>query len=154
MVTYELVYLLPSEKTEEETQKIKKDIHSLILKLGGEIKGEESPLGKRRLAYPIRKKQFTSYQIVQFDFPPKKMVDLEKELKLDENILRHQLVKYQKMEIGPSRVKIWLRQRTSLPETVVAAPMVGAAAEQSPKLSLGELDKKLEEILTGEEKGV
>jgi small subunit ribosomal protein S6 len=50
-------------------------------------------LGRRRLAYPIQRFHEGIYQITNFSLLPEKVADLEHQLRLDEDVLRHLVIK-------------------------------------------------------------
>ena len=49
--------------------------------------------GKRRLAYPIRKKLESQDIILSFQTPPQALTEMERILKLDERVLRYLIVR-------------------------------------------------------------
>jgi small subunit ribosomal protein S6 len=84
--TYEYLYILePQEENVKETiGKLKDDLN----KMGAHLIKEEE-LGKRRLAYEIRKKTDGFYYITQIELAEyEKLADFENELKLNPNIMR------------------------------------------------------------------
>lgn len=92
---YELTYLLPADSTEAELAQEAEKIQGLISKYKGKILQTQG-WGKKDLAYKIRHRgQFYTeavytHQVVQF--PPAKINDFEKELLLEETVMRHLLV--------------------------------------------------------------
>jgi small subunit ribosomal protein S6 len=86
--TYETTFIVDSLIRPEETEAIVNKIEKFISNNGGEIKKTDR-LGKKRLAYEIKKRQYGYYVIIRYGAPPKLNRLLEKEYQLDENILRY-----------------------------------------------------------------
>jgi len=55
---------------------------------GGQIV-KRSPLGRRRLAYPIGQHREGSYHILLFDAPATAVLELERGLNISEDVMRH-----------------------------------------------------------------
>lgn len=92
MKDYEVVYIFDSTLTEDQVGE-KLDRYNELL-TGGD-RGEVAAVdrwGKRQLAYPIRKKTSGHYAVVQFRGPPEALLEFERMLKLDEEVLRYIIV--------------------------------------------------------------
>lgn len=63
-----------------------------ITAAGGEVL-ETSPWGRRRLAYPIQKQVEGFYVLQRLRIPPNAVSDLDRNLRLSEDILRHLIVR-------------------------------------------------------------
>ena len=96
MRDYEL-YLVLNGLAEEEAVRATVDRASHIITAGsGETKGQVVKVearGKRRLAYPIGKKLEGQDFVVTFQTPPQALPELERALKLDEQVLRYLVVR-------------------------------------------------------------
>jgi small subunit ribosomal protein S6 len=90
--TYESMIILNPDFTEEELQAENEKILSLIKSLGGEFLKTDD-WGKRTLAYEIKKKREGYYLINYFRLDTKKITELENQYKLNENILRYNLLR-------------------------------------------------------------
>lgn len=64
---------------------------SLIEELGGQITSHDD-LGRRRLAYPIKKETSAVYGVWEFDLEPTKLIELNKKLRSNEAVLRHLII--------------------------------------------------------------
>ncbi len=91
MREYEIVYILDSVLTEEQVNEKLDKFHARITDGGGEITAVDH-WGKRQLAYPIRKKTSGNYVVVQFTADPDALPELERTLKLDEELVRYLIV--------------------------------------------------------------
>jgi small subunit ribosomal protein S6 len=88
---YELVYILQPELEEEEEAANAQRIEQLITSNGGQI-SETKPWGRRRLAYPLGGYRDGRYTLVRFELDPQSIQELERNLKLREEIIRYLLV--------------------------------------------------------------
>jgi len=85
MRNYELVVLLEKQ---EDTDQIKK----IINKIKGKIEKEEF-LGKKPLAYPIKKRREAFFYLYQLSLPASQVtVELRKYLNFEEKLLRYLLL--------------------------------------------------------------
>lgn len=89
MRPYELIYII-KEGSSEEVEKVIKKVKSLIEKEGKLTK--EDIWERKKLAYSIAKQDYGFYVILNFQKEPSKLSELEKSLKLDENIIRYLLI--------------------------------------------------------------
>ena len=93
MNQYENVLIL--DPTLEESEVEEKVGQLLELYKGEGVKVlETKDWGKRKLAYPIKKKDNGFYRVVRFDAKPEVITELERRLKLDEKVLRSLIVLY------------------------------------------------------------
>lgn len=152
MPYYELLYTIPNKYTEEETALITDKISKLIQAEGGEIAVNEK-LGKFKLTYPIKQTHQGNYIVLEFDAPASFIKKIDTDLKLMPEILRHIIVskkKRSKEEIAKEealREKI-LKKKTAAVEKKTQEKTSPPAARG--KVSLEELDKKLDKILEGD----
>jgi small subunit ribosomal protein S6 len=95
---YELVTVFIPEISEEDTQAQVEKVSAYISNAGGDVSRTltDSPWGRRRLAYTIR---YTGtdyrdgyYTVFHFDSRPSNLSELERDLKLDINVMRYLLV--------------------------------------------------------------
>ncbi len=89
---YELVYILTPELTDEILETKINDISQFITGREGVIDAVDK-WGKRRLAYPIKHFQEGNYVLAKFKMNPAKCKELEANLRISEDIVRHLLIK-------------------------------------------------------------
>jgi len=85
---YESLFLLDSAKLAAEPDAVKAQLAATLEKHGGKIEVAR-PWDDRKLAYPIKKQKKGSYYIVYYRMESRKQHDLDRDLKLNENILRY-----------------------------------------------------------------
>ena len=92
MREYEIVYIFRSSFTPEEIEAKLDRYHAILTRDDrGEVTAVEQ-WGKRQLAYPIRGQTNGYYVVTQFSADPVIIAELERVLKLDEELLRYLIV--------------------------------------------------------------
>jgi small subunit ribosomal protein S6 len=95
MRNYELGLILhPQVEQPDVTQTVDK-VGQYITTVGGEVTSVDV-WGRRALAYPIRKQKEGTYVFLQAQLDPQALQELERNLKLDEDILRYLLLRLEK----------------------------------------------------------
>lgn len=89
---YELVLVISPEVVEEKFEATIDNVSRFITGRGGTISDIER-LGKRRLAYPIRHFGEGSYVLARFKLKTTFGKELEANLKISEEVLRHLLIR-------------------------------------------------------------
>jgi small subunit ribosomal protein S6 len=96
MRQYELYLVIDTDAEEEAVNATVERMTQLISAGDGETNGEVTKVearGKRRLAYPVKKKVEGQDIILYFHTPPQALREMERILKLDELVLRHLVVR-------------------------------------------------------------
>jgi small subunit ribosomal protein S6 len=89
---YELVVIVNPEVPEENISVVTDRIASWMTDGGGEVTNT-NVWGRRRLAYPINEQREGIYVVYQVTTTAKATVELERSLRLSEEVLRHLLVR-------------------------------------------------------------
>jgi small subunit ribosomal protein S6 len=92
MTKYELTVIVRPEISEEERDKVLSKIEEIITAAKGEIVSRDM-WGRRDLAYPIKKYTEGVYVLFTFNAPPAATKDIDYRVKINDDILRHLLVK-------------------------------------------------------------
>jgi len=152
---YELTFIIPGSLPEDEHPKIIDKINSLLQQNEAQITSQED-MGKKKFTYPIKHLRHGFYKTMTFDLEPQKLKEIEKELMLDQNILRFLTIKsHQKTKediakeekVKAKRVKEKIAERT---KQVEEKKEEKKEKTKKPKISLEDLDKKLDELLDDE----
>ena len=98
---YELTVLLPLDSTEKSANAL---IEGLLKKSGGKIASVDF-WGKRDMAYPIKKNTQAIYVLFNLEMEPPQVSELEKRLRIDENVIRYLIVVAQKPVISQKQEK-------------------------------------------------
>ena len=89
---YELVLIISPEVVDEALDTTIKGVSQFITEKGG-IVAEVEQWGKKKLAYPVEHFMEGSYVLTRFKLEPALSKELETNLKMSEEVLRHLLVK-------------------------------------------------------------
>jgi len=85
---YELGFILNPEVSEEQTRAILDRVEQVVANYGGQIV-RVNQWGRRRLAYPIEHHRDGFYTFVDMILTPETVIELERTLKVSEEVLRH-----------------------------------------------------------------
>jgi small subunit ribosomal protein S6 len=89
---YEILFILPPDLAEEEATAATERIRGAVASRGGEVKSLDV-WGRRRLAYPIRRYHEGIYHLGRFTLGPEQETELDRTLRLNEQVLRHLILK-------------------------------------------------------------
>jgi small subunit ribosomal protein S6 len=93
MNRYEMIYIIDTGLEETARKELIEKVSALIEANGGEIEKVDETWGKRRLAYAIDYKTEGWYVLVNFKAPAELPRELERNLQINENVLRYLVVK-------------------------------------------------------------
>ena len=85
---YETTFIVNASLDDHQIDAVIEKVKDLITKNGGEIR-EFVKWGRKRFAYPLRKKNNGFYVVIEFSAPGDVIAKLERHYFLDENILRY-----------------------------------------------------------------
>lgn len=123
---YDLVFLVVPEKDEQGAAEVVEEFRKLLTDLGALIDKDES-MGRRRLAYQIRKKSEATYHNFLFRADSKAVAELQRKMKLSDNVLRFLTVRVdEEMRHGQ---KIARRVKARPARAVPASPEPAPASE-------------------------
>jgi small subunit ribosomal protein S6 len=94
---YELVTILNGEIKDEDVEETVGRIGQFITNRGGEVQNVDQ-WGRRRLAYPIGRQLEGTYVVTHLRMPPANAAELEANLRISEDVIRHLLVRYSPAE--------------------------------------------------------
>lgn len=89
---YELVYIVRPTVDEQALAGVNERVERFITANGGEITHRDD-WGKRRLAYPVSRFSEGFYSVLKLNLPPTAVRELERTLKLTEEVLRYLVVR-------------------------------------------------------------
>ncbi len=89
---YELVTVFDPDVPDDQVPTAIERISQFVTGRGGEVV-EVTPWGRRKLAYPIRRKLEGSYVVAQLRLDPTRVAELDANLRIAEDVLRHLVVR-------------------------------------------------------------
>ena len=90
---YELMVIVDGDVEDPKAQQWVKTVTDGITAAGGTIHGRPDWWGKRQFAYPIHKKESGYYLVVEVVAEPGALDELERSLRLADDIVRHKLIR-------------------------------------------------------------
>lgn len=159
---YELLYIVSPSFTDPEIDEIKKKVEALVITEGGEIKVHKM-LAKQALAYPVKKMKHGIYILMHFILSGGALPKVERVIRLDlgNEILRHMVsVVTEKeanmvFEMDPYTYPLAEKERKAALRRPMQRelPPPPPMLVDAPKMTVEELDKKLDEILEDDSLG-
>ena len=89
---YELVVILSPEIGDDTVSASIQRVQESVTSRGGEVV-DVNHWGRRRLAYPIKRHLEGNYVVSQIKLDPTQVPDLETNLRISEEVIRHLIVK-------------------------------------------------------------
>ena len=156
---YEMLFIIPNKFTEDEAKSQVAKVEEMLTAQGAQITYREY-WGKKRLAYEIKHNHYGYYSLCEFDMDRVKVAKIDNDLRLSNDVLRHQIVAVKvltseerarqkslseklavKKEEGDKKPKATEDETKKAPE---------AEAAKATDTSL-ELDEKMEGILSAQD---
>lgn len=85
---YETTFIVNAALDDPQIDAVIERVKEAIVKYGGEIR-DLVKWGRKRFAYPIKKKNNGFYTVIEFTAPGEAIAKLERHYQLDENIIRY-----------------------------------------------------------------
>lgn len=92
MNEYELIYIVTPRRAPAEVEQVGEWLATQVTSGGGEVLSTRT-WGRRRMAYPINHNLDGTYVIARLSMPGPTAVALEKSLHIQEDVLRHMLIR-------------------------------------------------------------
>ena len=93
MRAYELMVIIDGDVDDPKAQTWIKTVTDAVAAAGGRIHGKPDWWGKRQFAYPIHKKTSGYYLVVELEAPGGALDELERSLRLADDVVRHKLIR-------------------------------------------------------------
>ena len=103
MPLYECVLMARNDVTQQQVDAIADGIAGQLEADGGAVKKREY-WGLRSLAYRIKKNRKGHYMLFNLDAPPAAVSELERNMRINEDVLRYLTLRVDTLEEGPSPV--------------------------------------------------
>jgi len=103
MPLYETIFIARQDLTEKFVKDMAGNFAKVVNDNGGELKNQEN-WGIRTLAYKIKKNRKGHYTLMHFDAPAKAILEMERQMKLNEDVLRYMTLRIEELPEGPSAI--------------------------------------------------
>jgi small subunit ribosomal protein S6 len=101
MPFYEHVYLARQDLAPAQVEALTEAFTKIVADTGGEVKTTEY-WGLRNIAYRIQKNRKAHYVLLNIDGPAAAIQELERQVALNEDVIRYQTIRVEALETGPS----------------------------------------------------
>lgn len=101
MAFYENVFVVRQDVASTQVEALVETYATLIQENGGTVTKKEF-WGLKGLAYRIRKNRKGHFVLLNIDAPPAAVIELERNMRLNEDVLRYITVRVEALEEGPS----------------------------------------------------
>jgi small subunit ribosomal protein S6 len=103
MPLYENIFIARQDISGAQVDSLADGFTQLITDNGGEVKKREY-WGLRNLAYRMRKNRKGHYVLLNLDAPPAAVAELERTMRINEDVIRYLTIRVDALEEGPSVV--------------------------------------------------
>jgi small subunit ribosomal protein S6 len=103
MPFYENVFIARQDLSQAQVDALADQFTAIIKDKGGDVKKRES-WGLRNLAFRIRKNRKGHYVLMNVDAPPAAIQEVERNMRLNEDVIRFLTIKVEELEEGPSAI--------------------------------------------------
>lgn len=156
MPRYELMYILASSVSDDQIPDVTGQIAQFVSDFGG-TDIQETQLGKKKLAYPIKKTRNGFYGLIDFSLEGPKINDLDAKIRTQNTIIRYILVNQDEHLERLSRDReVQAKMNRNRPveaQSETGAPAEAPSAPAAPKASaestgeIVDLDEQIEAAL-------
>lgn len=101
MPLYEHVFLARQDVTSQQAEALAEQYKGVVESLGGSVPKVE-PWGLKSIAFRVRKNRKAHYTLMNIDAPPAAIAEMERQMSINEDILRFMTIKVEELEEGPS----------------------------------------------------
>lgn len=101
MAFYETVFIARQDLSPAQVEDLTAFFSGIIKKDGGKVLKTEN-WGLRQLAYRIKKNRKGHYVLIESDTPPAALLEMERNMRIHEDLLRYMTIKLEKPSEGPS----------------------------------------------------
>jgi len=128
---YEVMFIVRPDVEDEEADKLIESLSATVKGGGGQVKSAEK-LGRRKLAYQVRKSNDGNYILLTVEAGGAVVLELERRLRVTEQVIKFITVRMDEEEKRLAKVKANRGVRRRVEPAVSAAAAVPAAAAVSP----------------------
>ena len=101
MPLYEHVYLARQDLSAQQVEELTTQLSGVVTQMGGKIAKTEY-WGVKSLTYRIRKNRKAHMTLLNVEAPPAALTEIERQERLNEDVLRYLTIRVEELEEGPS----------------------------------------------------
>ena len=110
--TYEVMYIVNPDTADDKIAKLNDAVEKLIQKEGGNVVKIDD-IGRRKLAYPINKKNEGYYVLFEIEGTGQEIAELERRMRVNDMIIRYMTVRVDEDRSAADRVRAKRENRKS-----------------------------------------
>ena len=101
MALYEHIYLARQDVSPQQVEEMTNALTEVLVAGGGKVTKNEY-WGLKSLSYRIKKNRKAHYSLLNIDAPSAAIAEMERQMRINEDILRFMTVRVDELEEGPS----------------------------------------------------
>jgi small subunit ribosomal protein S6 len=101
MALYEHIYLARQDVSPQQVEEMTNNMTAVLVAGGGKVTKNEY-WGLKSLSYRIKKNRKAHYSLLNIDAPAPAVAEMERQMRINEDILRFLTVRVDELEEGPS----------------------------------------------------
>ena len=101
MPLYEHIYLARQDVSPQQVEELTNNLTEVLTQGGGKVTKNEY-WGLKSLSYRIKKNRKAHYSLLNIDAPAPAVAEMERQMRINEDILRFMTVRVDELEEGPS----------------------------------------------------
>ena len=101
MPLYEHIYLARQDVSPQQVEEMTNSLTEVLTQGGGKVTKNEY-WGLKSLSYRIKKNRKAHYSLLNIDAPSAAIAEMERQMRINEDILRFMTVRVDELEEGPS----------------------------------------------------
>ena len=101
MALYEHIFLARQDVSAQQVEELTNTLTEVLSSNGGKVTKNEY-WGVKSLSFRIRKNRKAHFTLLNLDAPPAAIVEIERQQRINEDILRYLTVRVDELEEGPS----------------------------------------------------
>jgi len=114
MSLYECVIIARQDIATPQVETLADDLTTIITGLNGQVTKREY-WGLRNISYRVKKNRKGHYILLNIDAPSAAIKEMERQMSINEDVLRYLTVRVEELEEGPSAVMLSKNQRDERP---------------------------------------
>ena len=105
MALYEHIYLARQDVSPQQVEELTNTLTEVLTQGGGKVTKNEY-WGLKSLSYRIKKNRKAHYSLLNIDAPAPAVAEMERQMRINEDILRFMTIRVDELEEGPSAMMV------------------------------------------------
>lgn len=132
MPMYECVILARQEVSAPQVETLVEELSSVVSQGGGSVSKKEF-WGLRNIAYRVKKNRKAHYVLLNIDSPSPAVKEMERQMSLNEDVLRYLTIRVDELEEGPSAMMQAKNSRDDRPRRDDRGPREDRGFDRAPR---------------------